>query len=151
MAVTLFALKLAILAFWTAWFLLVFAGNLMAALKAMQILPARWPWASSHYQSLCALTARAHLPGWVPVFLFYIIVVWQLLATTFFGIALLASQRGQLLDISAINAAFTVACCHGLALLLADEMFDDEQRRRSHALYLLLQMASLLCVHLLPP
>lgn len=151
MPVNLFLLKLAMLAFWSAWFALVFCGNLCAGLKALRLLPAGWRYASSNFHVISQAIARYHLPHPLAIFLFYGVVVWQLLAASFFLVALLASVHGLLLDINAINAAFIVAIVHWMALLLADELFEQHEKAKSHALSLMLQLATLLCIHLLPP
>ena len=43
-------LKLAILAFWAAWFAIVFLTNLCGALKAAGRLPPEWKFASKNYE-----------------------------------------------------------------------------------------------------
>ena len=151
MAVNLFTLKLLMLTFWASWFSLVFGTNLCAALKALRLLPQSWRFASANYQAITIATARYGAPHWIPVFLFYGVVVWQLLAATFFLIALFASLRGAMLDINAINAAYTVAVAHWMALLLADEIFEEYEKAKSHALFLIVQLSTLIGIHFLPP
>lgn len=151
MVVNLFALKLGLLAFWGAWFGLLFATNLCAALKGLKLLPQSWRFASTNYQAIRVATSRYDAPSWIAVFLFYGVVVWQLLAATFFLIAMFASVRGSMLDINAINAAFTVATLHWMALLLADEIFEEDEKAKTHALFLIVQLTTLIGIHFLPP
>lgn len=150
MGLDLAALKLALLVFWGAWFVLLFSSNLLAVLRAVHVLPPGEAGRQERYRAACLACERLQLPGWMPLLLFYALLIWQLLAATFFIIALSHALVRGVLDMSAIHAAFTIACGHSLALVLADEAFAQARRQPVHLLLVLTQLVSLLCLHLLP-
>jgi hypothetical protein len=89
MEVSLFTLKLALLLFWAAWFAMVFLTNLLSGLKAAGMLGKEWKFASTNYEAVAKAVAIYDAPPWVPRLLFSGVVVWQFIAATLFGWAIL--------------------------------------------------------------
>jgi len=150
MEVHLFALKLGLLTFWGLWFSVVFLTNLFDGFRLLGIFPITWKVASQNFQPVAKATARYVSSVWLPACLFSGVIVWQLLAVTLLGWALMASLREGYIDGPAVNAAF--ACGLGLwaAFMIADEIFKQYDTQRSHVLFFTAQLLTLLAIHELP-
>jgi len=150
MEVHLFALKLALLAFWGLWFSVVFLTNLSDGCRLLGILPTTWKFASQNFQPVAKATGRYLAVAWLPAFLFSCVILWQLLAIILYGWAFVTSLRKGDIDELSVNAAF--ACGLGLwaAFMIADEIFKQYDTQRSHVLFFGAQLLTLLALHALP-
>lgn len=144
---SLLLLKLALLAFWSAWFAIVTLTNLFGALKAVGLLAPSWKFASKNYEQVQKAVSLYAVPAWVPRALFAIVVAWQLLAAGLFAIAVLASANG-VLDMGWVNAAFAVGILLWAAFMLADEITIKYSFEQPHELLFTAQLACLVVMHL---
>jgi hypothetical protein len=148
MADPLLLLKLALLAFWTAWFAVVFLSNLFGALKAMGRLPASWVFASANYEAVVKATGGYRPPRWLPPLLFAGVLAWQLALAVASGCALWASCRAGAIDLSLAGAALGGGMLLWAAFMLADEVTLKYEFERTHELLFLSQAATLGLMHL---
>jgi hypothetical protein len=137
--------KQGLLLFWAAWLGLVFATNLLDGLKAADLLPKGWAFASGNYRFVCETTARYGTPGWLNVVLFTGVVGWEGLAAVLFGPAGLRLRAGGLR-----YAAFAAGLSLWAAFALADEVFVAYAVEATHWRLFTAQLATLLAVELLP-
>lgn len=146
----LFALKLALLLFWTAWFAVVFLANGFGGLKAMGSLPPSWKFASANYQAVVKATAMYEPPAWVPPLLFAAVLLWQLTVAALFAWAAGAWLLEGRLAWRAVNLAFGGGIALWAAFMLADEITLKYEFERTHELLFIAQVASLVAMHALP-
>jgi hypothetical protein len=149
MEVSLFTLKLALLLFWAAWFAMVFLTNLLSGLKAAGMLGKEWKFASTNYEAVAKAVAIYDAPPWVPRLLFSGVVVWQFIAATLFGWAMVSSCRADALNLPLVNAAFFAGLALWGAFMLADEITINYQFERTHELLFIAQLATLVALYLL--
>lgn len=142
-------LKLALLAFWGAWFALVVLTNVLGGLKALGRLPPAWPFASRNYEAVQKALAAYRPPPWVAPLLFAGVVAWQAAAAALFGWAALSSGPGAI-NLEAANLALAAGILLWGAFMLADEATLRYEFERTHELLFLAQVATLLALHLLP-
>ena len=142
------ALKLALLAFWAAWFAIVLLTNVFGFLKATGRLPPSWRFASKNYELVTKATAIYQPRPWLPGLLFGGVLAWQLIATAMYAYAFFASLD-DFIDLDAVNAAFTVGILLWAAFMLADEITLKYEQERTHELLFIAQLASLAAIHLL--
>lgn len=145
---SLLFLKLAILAFWAAWFTIVFATNLFGALKAAEKLPAEWKFASKNYELVVKAVSLYEAPAWVPWLLFLGVMAWQLGAAALFWYALASSGSAGVLDMVAVNAACGAGILLWAAFMIADEITLKYGMEQPHELLFIAQLASLVVMHL---
>lgn len=144
------ALKLALLLFWAAWFAVVFLTNVFGGLKAMEVLPPSWKFASTNYQAVVKATARYRPPAWLPPVLFMGVVLWQLAVAALFAWAAGAWLLDGRLDWRAVNLAFGAGIGLWAAFMLADEIVLKYEFERTHELLFIAQLACLVAMHVLP-
>ena len=150
MEVNLFTLKLGLLAFWAAWFAIVFLTNLSSGLKSAGVLPVSWKFASKNDAAVAKATSIYGAPPWVPRLLFLGVVLWQLLATALYGWAFAASLKAGVIAWSAVNTAFAVGLGLWAAFMIADEITIKYAYEQSHELLFIAQLATLMALYLLP-
>ena len=129
-------LKLGLLGFWTLWFAIVTATNVLGV--------------SSNDQAIVRATQRFAPPPWVPRFLFIAVIVWQAASTALLARAVALSLMHDAVDL----AAATLALGSGIALwgafMLADEITVKYEFERTHELLFIAQLATLIALHVLP-
>jgi len=146
----LFALKLAILGFWAAWFAIVALTNAFSALKAFGALPPSWRFASGNYGQVAKAVSVYNAPRWVPMLLFAGVIAWQALASLAFVCAFAASTRMHAPSWPTINLAFATGIALWAAFMIADELTFKYAYEQSHELLFVAQLASLVAMYLLP-
>lgn len=142
--------KLALVAFWAAWFALALLGNVFGGLKAAGQLPASWRFASSNYEAVVRATAMYRPPPWLPAFLFAGVVSWQLIVALLLGWATASSFVLGRLNLLAVDLGLGAGIALWGAFMLADEVTLKYEFERTHELLFIAQLASLLAIHLLP-
>jgi hypothetical protein len=148
--VKLFTLKIALLAFWAAWFAIVFLTNLCGGLKAAGKLPGTWTFASKNFAAVKKATSIYAAPPWVPALLFARVILWQAIATVLFACATLASLSAGTMSWDAVNAAFAAGTMLWAAFMIADEITIKYAYEQAHELLFILQLATLVAVYWLP-
>jgi hypothetical protein len=150
MEVNLFTLKLGLLSFWGLWLLIAFLTNLANGLKVLRVAPQHWKFASGNFQAVARATATYHAPPWLPRLLFLGVLLWQLLALTFFGWAIVSSSKEGSLDWGLLNAAFAAGLGLLSAFMIADEIFKQYDLERGHVLIFTAQLVTLIVLYVLP-
>jgi len=145
-----FTLKLALLAFWAAWFAIVALTNAFGALKAMGVLPETWRLASGNYAQVAKAVSVYRAPNWVPAFLFAAVIAWQVLASAAFVCAFASSLRAHAPTWTTINLAYGCGIALWAAFMIADELTFKYAYEQSHELLFIAQLASLAAMYLLP-
>jgi hypothetical protein len=140
-------LKLAILAFWAAWFAIVVLTNLFGALKAAGALPPGWKFASKNFELVEKAVSIYAPPPWVPRVLFLGVLAWQFIVTCLFAWAFFASLRMEAVAPVA-GAAFGAGILLWAAFMIADEITIKYAMEQPHELLFIAQIASLLLVTL---
>jgi hypothetical protein len=143
-------LKLALVAFWSLWFAVVFFTNLCSAARALGWLPETWRLSSRNYEAVVKATSVYRPPAWLPAALFAGVMLWQLAATILLVRAWAVSARGPALDFGAVDTAFTAAIGLWAAFMIADELTLHYEFERTHELLFVSQLATLVALHLLP-
>ena len=146
----LFALKLALLAFWAAWFAIVALTNAFGALKAFGVLPPSWRFASGNYAQVARAVSVYKAPRWVPVLLFVGVIAWQVVASLAFVCAFAASSRTTGPSWTTINLAFGCGIALWAAFMIADELTFKYAYEQSHELLFIAQVVSFAAMYLLP-
>jgi hypothetical protein len=150
MEVTLYQLKLGLIAFWTLWFGIVCLTNLFAGLKAIGIVSKQTKFASQNFALVTKAVSTYRLPEWVPGFLFCGVIVWQFIAAALFARAFLSSWTAHSLVWSPVNTAFAAGLALWAAFMIADEIFMEYNNERSHLMLFGVQLITLVGLHLLP-
>jgi hypothetical protein len=150
MEIELFTLKLGLLSFWGLWLAIVFLTNLFEGFKVLRVVPGKWKFASYNFQAVAQATASYHAPPWLPRLLFSGILVWQLLAVTFFGWAVVSSFNAGSLGWGLVNAAFAAGLGLWAAFMIADEIFKQYDTERAHVLLFIAQLVTLVALYVLP-
>ena len=70
MEITLYALKLGLIAYWGIWFTIIFLTNAFAALRALRVVPQKWKFASQNFELVAQATSRYQSPRWLAGILF---------------------------------------------------------------------------------
>ncbi|HVU88472.1 MAG TPA: hypothetical protein VHD36_14215 [Pirellulales bacterium] len=147
-------LKRLLLLFWAVWLGLVVVFNVADALKALDVLPTTFVWASGNYGAILEVLAPFDLPDWFAGFLFGGVIVWETIGAALYALCAWRwrAARGRdgqrLLAITFMTslglwAAFQIAC----------EVFPSELAYRLGATHRLLfteTLATLLAIMLLP-
>jgi hypothetical protein len=141
-------LKLAILAFWAAWFAIVFLTNLFGALKAAGTLSPDWKFASKNYEWVQKAVSVYSPPPWVAAFLFLGVLAWQFIAACAFAWALQASVRLGSVAAAPAATAFAIGILLWAAFMIADEITLKYAMEQPHELLFIAQVACLLLVTL---
>jgi hypothetical protein len=142
-------LKLAILAFWAAWFAIVFLTNLFGALRAAGILAPEWKFASKNYEMVQKAVSIHAPPAWVAPFLFAGVLAWQFAASCLFAWALQASARLGVMALPQVDAAFAAGILLWAAFMIADEITIKYAMEQPHELLFIAQIGCLIVIHLL--
>jgi hypothetical protein len=153
LALRLTSLKRALLAFWALYLTLVFASNLMDALKALDVLPDVWPFASGNYALVSQVTSIYDFPVVFNALLFAGVLVWQAAAAGLFWRAFRRFRFVEPVGLAAVYAAFTASLGLWMAFILADEFFiayEVAGLEATHVRLFTAQLASLLVLRLLP-
>ena len=150
MALDLFLLKLGLLSFWGLWFVLVFFTNLCEGLRVLHRLPWTWKFASHNFQPVVLAMAEYAAPSRLPKIFFAVILLWQLLTVVIFGWATASSLVQGSLNWGFVDAAFAAALSLWAAFMLADEFCRQYDPERSHVLFFIAQLITLMALHLLP-
>jgi hypothetical protein len=138
-------LKRLLVLFWAAYFTLTFLSNVTDAAKALEMLPASWPFASGNYAFLVQTTARYQAPAQVNAALFGGVILWEGLAAFQFWVAWATFPRWHL-----VRAAFTVGLMLWAAFIVADEICISYGVAATHWRLFTALLATLLAVELLP-
>ena len=144
-------LAMGIVAYWSAWFFIVFGTNACDGLKAMGALPAGWQFASGNFAFMTSVTARYHLPTPVTAILFLGVVCWELTAAVLFLRATVlmraeASRRSQ-----AVQWAFAVGLGLWAVFTLMDEIFIIYSVEATHMQLFIAQLISLWFIEKMSP
>jgi hypothetical protein len=142
-------LKLAILAFWAAWFAIVFLTNLFGALRAAGVLAPEWKFASKNYEMVQKAVSIYSAPTWVARFLFLGVLAWQFTASCLFAWALQASARLGAVAMPQVDTAFAAGILLWAAFMIADEITIKYAMEQPHELLFIAQIACLVVIHLL--
>ena len=129
-------LKLGLLGFWTLWFAIVTATNLLGL--------------SANYQAIVKATQKYSPPAWVPRWLFGGAVAWQAATTALLARAIWLSFAGHALDLDAATLALGCGIALWGAFMLADEVTLKYEFERTHELLFIAQLATLVALHVLP-
>ena len=143
-------LKLALLGFWTAWFAIVTATNVLGGLKAAAILPPSSRFASTNYEAIVKATEKYSPPRWMPAFLFAAVIAWQAATMALLARALALSLGHDAVDLDAATVALGSGIALWGAFMLADEITVKYEFERTHELLFISQIATLIALHLLP-
>lgn len=135
-------IRTGIVAFWAIWFLIVTATNACDILKAIQILPQDWSFASGNYQFMQSVTGRYHLPVSVTRFLFLGVVCWEGLASVMFWRAVFSTRNSNAGEQS-VRTAFAIALGLWAAFVIADEVFIAYSVEGTHVQLFIAQLVSL--------
>ena len=142
-----FGLKLALLAFWAAWFAIVFLTNLFGALKAAGKLPPDWKFAAPNYELVRKAVSLYAAPAWVPRFLFLGVLAWQAAAAILFVRAFANSWILGTIAMAQADLAFGAGILLWAAFMIADEITIRYAMETPHELLLVAQIACLLLIH----
>src|SRR5262245_4820756 len=112
-------LKRVLLLFWAVWLTVVFTTNTMDGLKALNLLPEAWAFASGNYCFLCETTARYDTPSWVNGLLFLGVINWEGVAAVLFWLAWARFRRKHGQSPRTVYAAFTAGLTLWAAFLIA--------------------------------
>ena len=148
--VSMFAIKVGLVAFWGLWFFIAFLTNMFDGMKAAGLLSPRWKFASENYQAVAKATRTYQAPAWVPSVLFGGVILWEACAVACFGLALMSTALTGALSRGHINMAFAVSAGLLAAFMLADEVFKEYDRERWHAVLFMTQLISFACLYVLP-
>ncbi|HUQ28879.1 MAG TPA: hypothetical protein VM051_09815 [Usitatibacter sp.] len=141
-------LKLAILAFWAAWFAIVVLTNLFGALRAAGALPPDWKFASKNFELVEKAVSIYKPPLWVARVLFLGVLAWQFAVACLFAWAFIASLgTGGIAPVA--NVAFSAAILLWAAFMIADEITIKYAMEQPHELLFIAQIACLLAIHIL--
>jgi len=140
-------LKLAILAFWAAWFAIVVLTNLFGALRAAGALSREWKFASKNFELVEKAVSIYAPPAWLPRVLFVGVLAWQFIVACLFAWALFASLRmGVVAPVASV--AFAAGILLWAAFMIADEITIKYAMEQPHELLFIAQVACLLLIRL---
>jgi hypothetical protein len=139
-------IRTGIVAFWAVWFLIVTATNACDVLKATQILPQDWSFASGNYQFMQTVTSRYHLPESVMRFLFVGVVCWEGLACIMFWRAAFLVGTNSIAGEQSMRTAFAIGLGLWAAFVIADEIFIAYSVEGTHVQLFIAQLLSLFYV-----
>jgi len=142
-------LKLALLAFWAAWFAIVFLTNLFGALRAAGMLAPGWKFASRNYEMVQKAVSLYGPHAGMARFLFLGVLAWQFAAFCLFAWALQASLALGGIALPQADAAFAAGILLWAAFMIADEITIKYAMEQPHELLFIAQVASLLVFHVL--
>lgn len=142
-------LKRALLAFWAAWFTVVFATNLLDGARHLGLLSPDWPGVSGNYEAVAGTTAKYQVPPWVNAGLFAGVICWEAVAAILFWLAW-HRYRGKGVAVVSLYAAFSAGLGLWAAFLLADEAFIAYPLEGTHLRLFVAQLVTLLAIELLP-
>ena len=142
--------KRGLLLFWAAWLSVVVTTNVLNAAQALGAIPAsfkfvsgNWPWINQTMDPLA-------VPRGLQALFFAGVIAWEALAAGLFWWAAAVYRGGPL----ARQPAVVYACGVNLALWAAfqvlDEVFMAYQPEAAHRAIFLMQLVTLLALHLLP-
>lgn len=138
-------LKRWLVLFWAAYFSLTFLTNVTDAAKALEVVPASWPFASGNYALIAETTGRYQAPAQVTAALFGGVILWEGVAALQFWVAWLTFPRRHL-----VRAAFLVGLMLWAAFILADEICIAYAVEATHWRLFTAMLVTLLAVELLP-
>jgi hypothetical protein len=143
-------LKRTLLAFWAAWLTIVFATNVMDALKALGLLGESWRFASGNYDFLVATTARYSTPAWLNGLMFSGVIAWEGASAALFWLAWWSYRRPRDAGKRWYYAAFASSLSLWLAFAIADELFISYPVEGTHLRLFTAQLLTLLAIELIP-
>jgi len=129
-------LKLGFLGFWTLWFAIVTATNLVGV--------------SANFQAVVKATQKYSPPPWVPRLLFGGAIAWQAATTALLARALWLSLAHHAIDLDAATLALGCGVALWGAFMLADEITLKYEFERTHELLFVAQLATLAALHAIP-
>jgi hypothetical protein len=138
-----------LLAFWAAWFTIVFLTNAFSALKAAGRVGPGWKFASKNYESVVKAVSLYSAPSWLPRLLFAGVLAWQLAAAVLYAAASAGCLSSASIPIGLANLAFATGAGLCAAFMLADEITIKYAYEQAHELLLIAQLASLAAIHAL--
>jgi hypothetical protein len=141
-------LKRLLLFFWAAWFTLVAASNVGAALQALEVLGPSWPFASGNYGMIVQATARYGATAAVNGGLFACAIAWQATSALLFLRA--AVQAGGQNRLQPMRTAFAVSLMLWAAFMIADEIVFTYSIEATHMHIFIAQLATWLAIEWLP-
>lgn len=143
-------MKQGVLAFWAAWLSVVAVTNILDALKALGVLPATFAWTSGNFAWIEQTMKPLSTPLGVEAFLFFGVIIWEVLAAVLFWQATVSYRNRPLTE----ERVALIACAVNLALWCAfqvlDEVFLGFQPEGVHRVIFTNQIVTLLMLHLLP-
>ena len=143
-------LKRGLLAFWATWFAIAAITNLMDGLKALEILPSTWSFASGNYALIIEVAHAYNPPPWLTTNLFLGAIVWEGLVSFLFWQAFKTYKGADQGSLALIYLAFTASLGLWASFILIDEILIAYTIESSHRQLLGLQLLSLLAFRLLP-
>jgi hypothetical protein len=140
---TLLALRLGLLLFWSLWLTIVFLTNACEGLKLLGWLPERWKFASRNIEEIQEAITVYSPPGWLPGLLFAGVIAWQAVAAALMWRAAFTYAHD---GTSAALPAFAASLGLFAAFMLADEACKAYNHQSSHLLIFIAQLVTLLAL-----
>jgi hypothetical protein len=147
---SIFTLKRVLLLILAFWFSVVFLMNAFDLLKAACILPHEWKFASGNFDLVKQTTVIYNMPGWLNVFLFISVLVWEGFIAVLFFKAFFTFKSLREKESSTINAAFFCSISLWGAFVIVNVLFQNHTMEVTHFTLLIANIASLLVIKLLP-
>jgi len=136
-------LKAGILLFWSIWFSVVTATNICDALKALDVLPDTWTFASGNLAYMRQVTAIHHTPALVVSVMFLGVVLWELLASVLHWRAFLQFRAHAVRAAREAQRAFVVSTALWGAFMIADELFISYDVEAAHFRIFIAELVSI--------
>jgi hypothetical protein len=136
--------------FWAAWSSVVCATNVVDGLKALQLLPDLWSFASGNYQLMVKVTGIHHLPAWAVAVLFGGVVAWEELAVLLFRREFGRFRARDHGGSTIYSPAFAVSLALWAAFMVVDEVLIIYDIEGTHRSLFVCGLVSLLALRLLP-
>lgn len=140
-------LKGGVILFWAVWFSIAFSSNLCDFLKAFNLLPPSWLFASHNYALIQGVVSIYHLPIDIVTFMFVGILGLEFVICLCFWIALFSYRNG----LGWVNKAFTLGVSLWALFLISEEIFIAYQFETGHLILFIAQLVSLIAIHYLLP
>ncbi len=143
-------IKRGALLFWALWFSIALSTNITDGLKAFEVLPDTWGFASGNYLFMQTVTSIYSFPEWLVAVLFLGVLLWEGLAMWLFWRAFkdFKGIKGPGLDHA--YTAFAVSLALWASFMLADEILIAYEVEQVHRTLFGLELITLLALRLLP-
>lgn len=142
-------IKSGLLLFWGLWFLLVFFTNSFDFLGVYNMLPSDWRFRSGNLSLILSVINIYGFSGAFANLLFFLDIIIQGTAAVLFFIAAVKLWTNRQAW-KWINTAFGISTALWAAFILMDEFFIAYNFEGTHSTLLIMEIISLLAMHLLP-